>query len=77
MIPIEHGISSVTSMDHMLTNIYPWIIAIISPLVYLPFVYFIFKDMDAVKEITIRIYIILLVSNILNILFYGANVTPF
>lgn len=57
--------------------IYPWLIAVSSPLLYLPFVYFIFKDMEAVKEITIRIYIILLVYNILDLILFGSNVTPF
>ncbi len=57
--------------------LYQMVIIICSPLIYIPFVYFIFKDMEEVKLITFRIYLLLLVGNIIEFLFMGSNATPF
>lgn len=56
---------------------YPWIVAIFSPLIYMPIVYFLFKDLSETKEIMIRVYILFAVSNIFDLLVYGSEVTPF
>lgn len=77
MIVIRLGTTSVIFKGDILISFYPWIVAIFSPLIYMPIVYFLFKDLNETKEIMIRVYILFVVSNIFDLLVYGSEVTPF
>lgn len=61
-----------------MTNvIYAIFVFIFSPLIYMPFVYWFFKDLEPIKEIMIRVYILLVVSYVLECFFTGNFPTPF
>lgn len=60
----------------MINIIYALSVFFVSPILTMPFVYWFFKDFEPVKEIMIRVYILLVVSNILNSVFSGSFPTP-
>lgn len=64
-------------MENFYEMIYPWLIAFTNPIFYIPFIYLLFRDMENWKTIMVRILILILVSNIFDLIVYGSKATPF